>query len=195
MKIGFITRVILASIFVNIALLPSLTSCGPSEEEIRQRQIEQDEAIRQAERQQVLNWINQIEDTLKAHNELMHWWLPIHNDIQDQIAEGKRFTETGRDQNEKLMSSMRSNLGKLYAIANTIKCPNSCWEAHQTLLKYLDKYQSELTSAISYNSMGNERDRIEANTKLNECKILREQFGRQYINIQREWNLFSPYDL
>ena len=161
-------------------------SCGPSEEELQKQKLEVE---RQAEREQVLLWNKQITEVVNNIGILMDWWNPIQADFNRQISEGRVMTKEAEQQREDQISSLRSNFGKLYAMVITTTCPNSCLEAHQTLLQYLDKYQSQLTSAIAYNSTNNERDRLDANTKLNECNALWTQFVLQYETIKQEWDL------
>lgn len=176
-----------------VAGLTSFMACGPSQEELYQQQLEQAEAARQsarqAERQQVLNWSSQILNVLDANVQLTVWWNTIQGDYNRQLSEGRVVTEQAARQRETQLYGYLDGMMKLGTLINTTQIPNSCWEAHQTLIKFLDTKLSMIIAKINYNNLGNERDRIEANNKQSEAKALLGQFYYQYAEIKLEWDL------
>ncbi|MGD0794758.1 MAG: hypothetical protein ABR958_04090 [Dehalococcoidales bacterium] len=163
-----------------------ITGCGPSKEELQQQKLEAD---RQIEREQVIAWHSQIAQVIQNIGPLMTWWGTIQEDFNRQLSEGRKIDNVASSQREDQLITMRRNLGQLYAVVNSTKCPNSCQDADQTLLQYFDKYQSAFTSLIAYNSLNNENDRLSANTKLNEADALLTQFMRQYKKIEADWGI------
>ena len=173
-------------IIVLVGGLLATTSCGQSEEELQQQQLEIEW---QTERQGVIDWNNLITDIVNSIGQLVDWWNTIETDVNRQLDEGNIWNETASEQYEEQASAMRRNLGQLYAVLKSISYPESCHDAHLTLLQFLEKRQSEFTSIIAYESMYYEKDRLDANTKRNEANALWTQFILQYQLIKQEWDL------
>ena len=182
-------RIIFSLICILVVGLITPVACGPSEEELRR--LEEEKVAKEwlAKRAPVEQWSKQVGAVVDAENKLRNWWAPIQADFNRQLSEGRTVTKVARERREDQLYTLLDEFGKIFAVANTIRYPDSCWKANQALLQYLNRQQARVKLMISYNSMGNERDRLEANAKQSEANTLYEQFTRQYLSIKQEWRV------
>jgi hypothetical protein len=181
---------LLISILLIAAISNGFTACGPSEkaQQEHQQELEEyeqrlEEVAQQEERQAVLYWAEYAASIIENDEQLRNWWEDYKS------YEDEELTSEAEETMKAQVSTHQERYEELLTIASDLDTPDTCSEAQQLLVSYLDTIRRAASSRLNYYETSDSKYQDEASELEAEGSAMREQFIQEYTDIVQEWDL------
>jgi hypothetical protein len=175
---------LLTSILLIAAIPNGLSACIPSDQQdLEEYEQRVEEIARQEERQAVLHWAEYATSIIENDDQLRNWWEDYKG------YEGEELTPEAEETMKTQVNIHQERYEELLAIASDLDTPDTCSEAQQLLVSYLDTVRSAASSRLLYYETSDSQYQEEASELEGEGNTIREQFIREYTDIAEEWDL------